>query len=453
MECPALYRPSSSSRPVWVRSVCVSVSPVFRFSLAAVTMHKEPVAQDENSNPREGQGNRKKDRLSPSEHDMNHINRSRPKTGSWDSNGFGPEIETLAGRTEESVPLSPSNSLNLRHLRGCEKDLSGRQHHHRSPSNHYHPNYYSSHHHHHHHHHHRTSYSSQRKGYWDYENPYRDGKRRAWVPRPGGGPHMQRPRNREAFNSTEGSCDVEARPEQTSVEKNKSYQGVSRQSSPPTEKEQTTDSWVLFKPLPVFPVDNSSARTSPKISYASKVKENLDGKGLVPSSALRTSNTPPSCVLNTTQTGLGSNSSSPAPAQSTSSLSSSSCSSLSSTPPSPVNQENLGAIFQNEWGLSFINEPGAGQAPEEAKQPQEETGGGTGFEGGGGDLSPASVLMRLSTGFFIESPEPEEPKMENFSDWEAMVTYSLQEWNKVWNLHKKDPSRVIIYAESMDGKG
>lgn len=421
----------------------MSVSPVFTSSLAAVTMHKEPVAQDENSNPREGQGNRRKDRLSPSEHDMNHINRSRPKAGSWDSNGFGPEIETLAGRTEESVPLSPSNSLNLRHLRGCEKDFSGRQHQ-RSPSNHYHPNYYSS-------HHHRTSYTNQRKGYWDYENQYRDGKRKAWVPRPSGGPHMQRPRNREAYNSTEGSC-VEARPEQTSGEKSKTYQGVSRQSSPPVEKEQTTDSWLLFKPLPVFPVDNSSARTSPKISYASKVKENLDGKGLVPSSAVRTSNTPPSCVLNT-QTGLNSDSFSAAPTQSTSSLSSSSCSSLSSTPPSPVNQENLGAIFQNEWGLSFINEPGAGQAPEEAKQPQEETGGGIGVEGGGGDLPPASILMRLSTGFYVESAEPEETQMENAKDWASMVNYSLHEWNKVWNMHKKDPSRVVIYAESMDGKG
>lgn len=262
---------------------------------------------------------------------------------------------------------------------------------------------------------------------------------------------MQRPRNREAYNSTEGSC-VEARPEQTSGEKSKTYQGVSRQSSPPVEKEQTTDSWLLFKPLPVFPVDNSSARTSPKISYASKVKENLDGKGLVPSSAVRTSNTPPSCVLNT-QTGLNSDSFSAAPTQSTSSLSSSSCSSLSSTPPSPVNQENLGAIFQNEWGLSFINEPGAGQAPEEAKQPQEETGGGIGVEGGGGDLPPASILMRLSTGFFVESAEPEETQMENAKDWASMVNYSLHEWNKVWNMHKKDPSRVVIYAESMDGKG
>ncbi|KAM9304876.1 LOW QUALITY PROTEIN: FMR1-interacting protein NUFIP2-like [Gastrophryne carolinensis] len=403
-------------------------------------MHKEPVAQDENSYPREGHGNARR-----KEHDMNQLNRSRPKTGSWDSNGFGPEIETLAGRAEDSVPLSPSNSLNLRHLRGCEKELSGRQHQ-RPPANHYHPNYYS------HSHHYRSSYSSQRKGYWDYENQYRDGKRKAWVPRPGGGPHTQRPRNREPLNPTEGpSCPPEARPEQNAGEKSKSAQ-VSRQPSPPTEKEPPADGWLLFKPLPIFPVDNSSAKTQPKISYASKVKENLDGKGLVPSSAVRTSNTPPSCVLNT-QIGLHSESSSPAPAQSTGSLSSSSCSSLSSTPPSPVNQENLGAIFQNEWGLSFINEPGAGQAPEEAKEPLEETEGGGGGEGGAADRPLMSILARLSSGFFVEGAEPAEVLMDNPKDWEAMVNYSLQEWNKVWNLHKKDPSRVVVYAETMDGKG
>ena len=40
------------------------------------------------------------------------------------------------------------------------------------------------------------------------------------------------------------------------------------------------DSWTLFKPPPVFPVDNSSAKIVPKISYASKVKENLNKAAL-----------------------------------------------------------------------------------------------------------------------------------------------------------------------------
>ncbi|XP_069812245.1 FMR1-interacting protein NUFIP2-like [Dendropsophus ebraccatus] len=405
-------------------------------------MHKEHLAQDENSNPREGPVSRRKERLSPGEHDMNQLNRSRPKTGSWDSNGYGPEIEALASRPEDSVPLSPSNSLNLRHLRGCEKDSSrGLQ---RPPPSQYHPNYYPTHH----HHHHRTSYTGHRKGYWDYESQYRDGKRKAWVPRPGGGPHTQRPRNREALTSTETPC-ADMRPEQTVVAAGDKSRSVSRQPSPPAEKEPAAD-WLLFKPLPVFPVDSSSARTLPKISYASKVKENLDGKGLVPSSALRTSTTLPNCLLNAAQSGAASDSTA-APH----SLSSSSCSSLSSSsPPSPVSQENLGAIFQNEWGLSFINEPGAGQAaPAQARESEEGVPGGVEGGGGGDQASPVTALVRLSHGFYIEGADPEVNAMENPRDWETMVSFSLQEWNRVWSLHKKDPSRVVVYAETMDGKG
>lgn len=187
------------------------------------------------------------------------------------------------------------------------------------------------------------------------------------------------------------------------------------------------DSWLLFKPLPVFPVDSSSARTLPKISYASKVKENLDGKGLVPSSALRTSTTLPNCLLNAAQTGAACDA---ATAPHTGSLSSSSCSSLSSSsPPSPVSQENLGAIFQNEWGLSFINEPGAGQAVlAEMSELLEGTPGGVEGGGGGGeDKAPhVTALVRLSHGFYIEGADPEATTMENPRDWEAMVSYSLQ---------------------------
>ncbi|KAJ8348732.1 hypothetical protein SKAU_G00273210 [Synaphobranchus kaupii] len=49
--------------------------------------------------------------------------------------------------------------------------------------------------------------------------------------------------------------------------------GKARLAASVTAKE---DSWTLFKPPPVFPVDNSSAKIVPKISYASKVKENLN---------------------------------------------------------------------------------------------------------------------------------------------------------------------------------
>ncbi|OCT58422.1 hypothetical protein XELAEV_18002360mg [Xenopus laevis] len=324
-------------------------------------MHKEHLAQDENSNPREGPGSRKKDKLSPSEQDMNHINKSKAKSG-----------------------------------------------------------------------------------YWDYESQYRDGKRKEWVPRPGGGSRTQRSRNGESFNSTE--C-VAGRPEQPGVEKEKTVQTpvISRQPSPPAKEEQTTDSWLLFKPLPVFPVDSSSARTLPKISYASKVKENLDSKGLVPSSALRTSNSLPNCLLSSTVA----NSHPTSPAQT--SLYSSSCSSLSSTPPSPVSQDNLGAIFQNEWGLSFINEPGAGQAPVESHGLKD---GPIGEKEEGQAATPVCVLDRLKLcGFYVDTVEDDAAGLENPRDWESMVQYSMREWNVAWTIHKKDPSRVVVYAESMDGKG
>uniref|UniRef100_A0A3P9MPL9 Nuclear FMR1 interacting protein 2 n=1 Tax=Oryzias latipes TaxID=8090 RepID=A0A3P9MPL9_ORYLA len=89
-----------------------------------------------------------------------------------------------------------------------------------------------------------------------------------------------------------------------------------KNSSPSKE-----DSWTLFKPLPAFPVDNSSAKIVPKISYASKVKENLkvaQGEEAAP---------PPPPVR---------------------------------IPVDGETYELQKDIFQNQWGLSFINEPNLG---------------------------------------------------------------------------------------------
>lgn len=184
------------------------------------------------------------------------------------------------------------------------------------------------------------------------------------------------------------------------------------------------DSWTLFKPPPVFPVDNSSAKIVPKISYASKVKENLNktaqtgGEALtpapqvpgrppqVPMSAVKTitsasfTNGPLSgegngCPLpgphfsSTASTGPllvspavpAENVASPpggastAVGSSTTSLAEPRKASLfvypnmqlslpsgrqADPPAAQTNQKSLGDIFQNQWGLSFINEPSAG---------------------------------------------------------------------------------------------
>ncbi|XP_033955332.1 FMR1-interacting protein NUFIP2 isoform X1 [Pseudochaenichthys georgianus] len=200
------------------------------------------------------------------------------------------------------------------------------------------------------------------------------------------------------------------------------------------------DSWTLFKPPPVFPVDNSSAKIVPKISYASKVKENLNkvaqggGEALPP--PVRLSQVPMSAMKTITSasftngpvSGNGNGCASVgtffAPAASsippTPSISSgenvaspleSNCSSTTSPvdgeayelrkctlliyplnmqpvlpsarhldpPAAQTNQKALGDIFQNQWGLSFINDPNLGP------------------EGGGGGQVPAADKTTVVT--------------------------------------------------------
>lgn len=188
----------------------------------------------------------------------------------------------------------------------------------------------------------------------------------------------------------------------------------SKLSSPSKE-----DSWTLFKPPPVFPVDNSSAKIVPKISYASKVKENLNkvaqgGSETLPP-PVRLSQVPMSAVKTITSasftngpvSGNGNGcpvgtffapaaSSIPPPStpsgENVASPLEINCSSANSPvdgdayelrkctlliyplnmqPVLPsacrlgpttaqTNQKALGDIFQNQWGLSFINEPNLG---------------------------------------------------------------------------------------------
>ncbi|KAM8975421.1 FMR1-interacting protein NUFIP2 [Pelodytes ibericus] len=177
------------------------------------------------------------------------------------------------------------------------------------------------------------------------------------------------------------------------------------------------DSWTLFKPPPVFPVDNSSAKIVPKISYASKVKENLNKAAQnnsvsqssltftpqasevsalncvsqVPMSAMKsisTVNFANGPLLVGTDGGFMATAAStvshtlpggaePLPTESACvpNQSEQKKSGLFTYPlnmqhalPDTIhgelsgqsNQQSLGEIFQNQWGLSFINEPSAG---------------------------------------------------------------------------------------------
>lgn len=189
----------------------------------------------------------------------------------------------------------------------------------------------------------------------------------------------------------------------------------SKLSSPSKE-----DSWTLFKPPPVFPVDNSSAKIVPKISYASKVKENLNkvaqGGGEAPPPPVRLPQVPMSAMKTITSASFtngpvsgngngcsvgtffapAANSNPPPPlgpsCENVASPMESNCSSATSPadgdayehrkctlliyplnmqpvlpsarhldpPAAQTNQKALGDIFQNQWGLSFINEPNLG---------------------------------------------------------------------------------------------
>ncbi|XP_041920050.1 nuclear fragile X mental retardation-interacting protein 2 [Alosa sapidissima] len=258
------------------------------------------------------------------------------------------------------------------------------------------------------------------------------------------------------------------------------------------------DSWTLFKPPPVFPVDNSSAKIVPKISYASKVKENLNrataqacsaaerdplllpatpqmpGKlSQVPMSAVKTitstsfTNGPlpsaeggnngcplPGAPFNTPAAsgtasvlvspiqggenvasplsssaipGMGGTPVVPEPRKpslfvyphaagplsnmqlslpsgrqadpptpsSSSSVAATSTSNPGST--APAHQKSLGEIFQNQWGLSFINEPSAG--PDSGSS----TGGGDAVSRTEGRGRPTVVTFQ---GGFPSGPLP-----------------------------------------------
>lgn len=187
-------------------------------------------------------------------------------------------------------------------------------------------------------------------------------------------------------------------------------------ASPVTSSKE--DSWTLFKPPPVFPVDNSSAKIVPKISYASKVKENLNkaaqnnpvSPSSLPFSSQAGESSASNCVSQVPMSAMksvstvnfangpllvGADGGFMAAAASTVSHTlpgGAEPSSIESSPASsnpleqkksglftfssnmqqalpdvsqgessgPSNQHSLGEIFQNQWGLSFINEPSAG---------------------------------------------------------------------------------------------
>ncbi|XP_067884615.1 translation initiation factor IF-2 [Heterodontus francisci] len=175
-------------------------------------------------------------------------------------------------------------------------------------------------------------------------------------------------------------------------------------------EEEQQQRWTLFKTPATFPVGSSSARTLPRISYASKVKENL------------------SRSLETAGSGGGGASDD-----------------SSGSDSGPRLGHGLGAIFHNQWGLSFITEPGPGG---ESSQAQHHTGlnsqppGPAHMEGPSPSPS-CSPLNRLS-------PDCEQWRGPDALDLQAVVLYFSTEWDRIWERHKREPSAVVLYEESLD---
>uniref|UniRef100_A0A3Q2SRJ5 Nuclear FMR1 interacting protein 2 n=1 Tax=Fundulus heteroclitus TaxID=8078 RepID=A0A3Q2SRJ5_FUNHE len=183
------------------------------------------------------------------------------------------------------------------------------------------------------------------------------------------------------------------------------------------------DSWTLFKPPPVFPVDNSSAKIVPKISYASKVKENLN---------------------KVAQASLESNCSS-----ATSPGDGEASDARHLDPPAvQTNQKALGDIFQNQWGLSFINEPNLGPDGGNGLVPADDQTSVTSYEG-------EAVAAEVAQPLFVVSPSFIEA--EAFSqDAEKRTCAPCQVSSITWSdclplLSHTDPKRVVFYDETNDG--
>ncbi|MGH0125556.1 UNVERIFIED_CONTAM: hypothetical protein FKN15_043024 [Acipenser sinensis] len=179
--------------------------------------------------------------------------------------------------------------------------------------------------------------------------------------------------------------------------------GRSVAAAPLSQDSSLGASWTLFKPPPAFPVDNSSAKTVPKISYASKVK--------------------------------GSN-----------------------CPPAPNSQpQMLGAIFQNEWGLSFISEPGSAVVAEGggavliegAPQPHAPPSFGNGVTPDPPAPEEAGELAPPTPSFPIGCLLKEEPETEPASS-DVMSEKQCRHLLDALRYHTRDPTMVVWYEDSLE---
>ncbi|KTF88078.1 hypothetical protein cypCar_00022067 [Cyprinus carpio] len=188
------------------------------------------------------------------------------------------------------------------------------------------------------------------------------------------------------------------------------------------------DSWTLFKLPPVFPVDNSAWRP-PQVAHVLAVKT-ITSASFSNGPLLGEGNGCPlpgphfsAGPLLATPTVATENVASPS-GSGTSAIGSSTTTSMAEPrkpslfvypdmqlslpsgrqadpPAAPTNQKSLGDIFQNQWGLSFINEPSAGPENMACRSNGKEVPVEVSFQGG----CPATVATQTSS----TSQRPDQP--------------------------------------------
>ncbi|XP_048382398.1 uncharacterized protein LOC125450444 [Stegostoma tigrinum] len=217
-----------------------------------------------------------------------------------------------------------------------------------------------------------------------------NGFARRWKPRPLGrgcpGSRVTAPRHGEGRDSPASPDDAEG-----------SGGAGEEEEEDEEEVEEPQHRWALFKPPAAFPIDSSSAR----ISYASKLKENL---------SVDTAGTGQACDSSETGPRLG---------------------------------QGLRAIFHNQWGLSFITEPGTGSDGSRTQQRaglncQQALDPGR-LGGPSPETSPPANRL---------SPDCEQWRGSDPLELQDVVRYFSREWDRIWERHKREPSVVVLYEES-----
>uniref|UniRef100_A0A8C4NDN4 Uncharacterized protein n=1 Tax=Eptatretus burgeri TaxID=7764 RepID=A0A8C4NDN4_EPTBU len=200
------------------------------------------------------------------------------------------------------------------------------------------------------------------------------------------------------------------------------------------------DPWLLCRPPPAFPVDNSSAKAVPKISYASKVKENLaeaesgsratspDEEVLVGERGEEKEGEQEEEDKAAEVVGISvpmAGADNPGPRRDGGEL--------PEEPDAPAPTPALKDIFQNQWGLSFFNDSVDGSQCEASSRTRPA-------------ISGVTCQVQESDG--DREYEAQEPVMRTLEHAGDLGTFDI---HAAMLFHSKESGRVVVYSDCNSG--